>query len=452
MTSLTHSSLSRYFRDRPALHNIITNTSWHYSEKIIRLVLGFFIMVLMARSLGPDTFGLISFALALATLFVPVVRLGLDKIAIREIVQSSNSYSTVLGTSFSLMLLMGIVCYLVLLTIVFQLRPDDATARLIILIISSMLFFQAFDVVSFWYDSQVRSKFYIIPRAIGFIIGSAIKIVLLLTNASSIKIAMAISFEIFLVATLMLFVYNAESRSISNWKLDFNKAKSLLSDSWPLILAALSAILYARIDQVMIGYMIDDATVAYYTVAVRMAEFWYFIPTAIIASVTPALIRSNIQSKELYNRRITLLYELLILLAIIAGLFFTFFGNTIITYFFGIDYVDSARVLTIYIWSGIAVVLGGISGQYLVNENYTKISFYRTLIGAIVNIVLNLVLIPEYGSSGAAVASFISFFVATFSMAVFKKTRSHCVLMLKAFIPVNLVKFLITTNYNGSIK
>jgi len=86
------------------------------------------------------------------------------------------------------------------------------------------------------------------------------------------------------------------------------------------------------------------------------------------------------------------------------------------------------------------VFLGVATGKYLVVENYTKISFFRTLIGAVINIVLNTFLIPKYGIKGAAIATVFSQFIVAFSIILIPKTRFNFVLMVKSFLLISSIK------------
>ena len=137
--------------------------------------------------------------------------------------------------------------------------------------------------------------------------------------------------------------------------------------------------------------------------------------------------------------RIQKLYDILTWLAIAIAVPVTLFSTFIVSLLFGQEYLASAPVLTLYIWAGIPVSLGVASGQYLVNENLTKISFYRTLVGMIVNVILNFILIPIYGIIGSALATLISYSIATFSIGFSKKTYKQLIMMMKSIFLIDLI-------------
>jgi len=249
--------------------------------------------------------------------------------------------------------------------------------------------------------------------------------------------------ESVILAIVLIIMYTKQKLNIFNWKIKFDLAKRLLKDSWPLILSGIAISIYMRIDQVMIKEMVDTKGVGNYAVAVRLSEVWYFIPMAITSSVFPAIINAKKIGEKLYYARLQKLYDLMTWLAVGIALPITFLANDIIRLLFGIQFQDAAGVLRIYIWAGIFVFLGVVSSQYLIAENYTKISFLRTFVGMIVNVILNIILIPKYGINGAAIATLVSFFLATFFIVFIPKTHKQAVLMLKSANLFSLFRYRI---------
>ena len=127
-------------------------------------------------------------------------------------------------------------------------------------------------------------------------------------------------------------------------------------------------------------------------------------------------------------------------IAVAIALPTTFLAPWIIKILYGNAYSPAASVLSIYIWAGVFVFLGVASSQYLMAENYTRISFYRTFIGAIVNVILNIILIPKYTINGAAIATVVSYFVATFFIGLIPKTKKQAILMIKSLILFHIIK------------
>jgi O-antigen/teichoic acid export membrane protein len=193
----------------------------------------------------------------------------------------------------------------------------------------------------------------------------------------------------------------------------------------------------------MVKKLLDDQQVGYYAAAAKLSEAWYFIPMAISTSLFPAIVNAKKVSEKIYQDRMQKLYDLLAWIAIAIAIPVTFFSDMIVKILLGPEYLPSAPVLTIYIWAGVSAFLGVASSQYLINENLTKLSFYRTLIGMIVNVILNFALIPRYGIVGSAVATLISYSLATFSIGISGKTFLQLKMMLKSIFMITAINHIV---------
>lgn len=412
----------------------IGNTSWLFGEKILRMVMGLFVGVWLARYLGPDQFGLFSYAQSFVALFAAVATLGLDGIVVRELIKNKEKRDKLLGTAFYLKL-MGAILVLVLLTVSIFFQSNDPQTNWLIFVIASATIFQSFNVIDFYFQSKVQSKFVALGGTVSLVSSSVIKITLILNDASLISFAFVILFDSFILAISFIYFYLKNKLSIFSWCFDKTYAKSLLKDSWPLILSGLVVSLYMKIDQVMIKNILDNNSVGQYAAAVRLLEVWYFIPVVISSSLFPAIINAKATSKHLYYSRMQNLYNLMAWLAISIAIIVTLLSDWIVHVLYGDEFNQASGVIMIQIWSVIFVFLGVASSKWFIAEGLQKYSFYRSLSGAILNIILNLILIPMYGIEGAAIATLISQIVASYLFNVInKKSRITFFMHSKSFL------------------
>jgi O-antigen/teichoic acid export membrane protein len=179
-----------------------------------------------------------------------------------------------------------------------------------------------------------------------------------------------------------------------------------------------------KIDQVMLKEMLDAKAVGVYAAAVKLCEAWYFVPTAVMVSLFPAVIKARKNSELLYDERVQKLYDLMVWSSVAVALPTTLLADWIILILYGADFQEAVDVMRIYIWAGVFVSLGVASSKWLVAENLQSYSFYLTALGAVLNIVCNFWFIPLYGIKGAALATIISYStVAYFGLGCFRKTR-----------------------------
>ena len=417
------------------------NTSWLLTERIVRLIVNFVIIIYVIRYLGPDEFGLLSYAISFAALFATIATLGLDSIIIRELVKEPEKRDSYLGSVF-MMKIFGSFSSYILIAVTALLTNETSYNLILIFLIAASTLFQSFNVIDFYFQSKVLAKFPVFVQFAVSILTAGIKLLLIQLNAELWLFALVVTLESFLWAAGFIAVYNFQGLKIFNWKFNRGVAVQLIKDAWPLILSGVVIAVYMKIDQVMIKKMLNNQEVGFYAAAVRISEAWYFIPMVITTSLFPAIVNAKKKGEIIYLNRLQKLYDLLAWMAIGIAIPVTIFSETIVELILGNEYISSAEVLTIHIWAGVAVFLGVASSQFLITENLTKLSFYRTFIGMIINIILNFILIPIYGIVGAAVATLISFTLATFSIGVNRKTSPQFKMMFKSIFLITFFLFI----------
>lgn len=426
------SFISTRLDGRHGFQAIISNSGWLLADKALRMGVGLIVGVWMARYLGPEQYGLWNFASAFAALFSALSILGLDSIVVRELVKKPERQNVLLGSAFVLKLMGGSIALLLALVAISLMRSGETLTLWLVGITAAGFIFQSVNVIDYYFQAKVKSKYTVISANAAFVLLTLVKIYLLLTSAPLIAFAWAGLIEIVLTSIFLLIAYKANHLNMRDWQYDGHEMVMLLKESWPLILAGLAVMLYMRVDVVMLQQMVGDREVGIYAAATRLSEIWYFLPSIIVASVSPAIIKSHSLDSDQYIKRLRQLYFIMAWLAIGISLPLSLLSGTIVSILFGSEFAEAGPVLAIHLWASIAVFLGVASSQYLLVENLQKISFYRTLIGLIVNVMLNLMLISNMGAKGAAIATVVSYFVATFSLVFFKSTRAHTVYLLSA--------------------
>ncbi len=423
------------------------NTSWLFFERFLRMGISFVVTIFVVRYLGPKDFGLFSYALSFFWLFASLSTLGLEAITTREIVKYPDRKDEINGTVFFLRLAGSVSAIIIIAATLFLTREETYTA-ILILILSGSFLFQSFSVIEYYFRGIVKAKYNAYALSASVILSSALKVIFILIKAPLIYFVFAVVFEYLALVVGLIAVYHHNKFSIFNWKYSKALASSLLKDSWPLALSGVVVMIYVRIDQIMIKNMMSVEAVGYYSAAVRLCEAWYFIPVTLCNSIFPAIVNAKNVSQEFYNNRMQKLYDLLTWLAIGIAVPVTFLSSQIVELLFGNEFSQAAPVLTIYIWAGVAVFLGVASSQYLINENLTKLSFSRNFIGMILNIILNLILIPKFGIIGSAVATLISYSLIIFSLAFHKRFIVQFRMILKSIFFVTLFQYLINVFNN----
>ena len=419
------------------LKKILSNVSWLFAERILAMAVSFFIGVYVIRYLGVVDFGKLSYGVSFVALFASLAKLGLDSIVVRNLVQEEEATSEILGTAFLLKLIAAVVTVALIAYSAIAFKGEPETYW-ITTIIGLGLVFNSFEVVNFWFQSQVLSKAVAIVRSIQLIISSVSKLCFIALKLPLMAFVWLLLIETIIRALGMVWIYARHSQSIWYWRFKFDRAIALLQDSWPLILSAVMVTIYMKIDQVMLGNMADNRAVGNYAAAVRFSEVWYFVPTAICSSVFPSIIRAKQRSRTEYNTKLQQLYDLMAGMSLLLALIMTFASSTIVSGLLGEGYTEAGNILALHIWAGPFVFLGVARSQWLMAENLTWLSFATTSLGTVTNLLLNFWLIPFYGGVGAAIATVISYAVASyFTCLLYPKMFGTAWMLTKALlIPV----------------
>lgn len=324
-----------------------------------------------------------------------------------------------MGVTFFLRLCAGAITYLAMLGAIFYFRPDEHLVHVLAAIMGVGLILQALDTIDLWFQSQVHSVYVVYAKCSAFIVSSIVKIVLVLIRAPLIDFVTVGALELLLAAIGLLVAYWHSGQRISAWKVNFGIVRRLLSDSWPLLFSGVVFMVYMRIDQVMLGQMVGDHEVGIYSAAVRLAEVWYFIPTAVVSSVFPNIVRAREVDEAEFYGRLQRLYNLLAFMGYAVAIPVTLASGLVISLLFGKNYAAAGPMLALLIWAGLFANLAVARNAYLLVMNWSRVLFGMVLAGALVNVLLNLVLIPRYGGMGAVLASCVAYWVAAHGGGLF---------------------------------
>ena len=422
----------RNFLTSKEFRKYFANTSWLLGERVLRMVISLFVGIYVARYLGPERFGLLSYSVSFVWLFSSLASFGLNNILVRELVQSPEQRNNLLGTVFWLKVF-GTFVMATAIALALQFFEDEQQTYWMIFIIALGYLFQTTNVIELYFQAQVQSKFIVRAQVAQMLITSLFKIYLIYIQAELIWFAFALMLDQAVAAALFLIVYCWKINFFPFFTFHWKRAKKLMDGALPLIFSGMMVLLYMKIDQVMLKEMLNAKAVGVYAAAVKLCEAWYFIPSAIMASLFPAIIESRKESEEYYENRVQKLYEMMVWGSLLVAIPTSFLADWFIQVLYGAIFQEAAIVLKIYIWTFVFVSLGVASSHWLVAENLEKYALLRSLLGAIINITLNWYMIPIYGITGAAYATLITqLFVSYLFFGLSKHTRNSFMLSTRA--------------------
>ncbi len=419
----------------PGLRRILGNMGWLMVDRVIRMGMGLFVGVWVARYLGPAQFGSLNFAAAFVALFGSVTTLGLDGIVVREVLQKAEDTCEILGTTLALRGGAGLVAMAASIGTLALIQRHDRMALLLVSILSLTLVFQALDTIDVFFQSQVRSKITVWAKNAAFLLFVVVRVYLVIAKAPLWTFAVAMTGEVALGAAGLVLGYRLSGGRLSSWRSSKKRATELLKQSWPVIFSAMAVMVYMRLDMVMLKMMQGDFAVGLYAAATRISEVWYFIPMAIVSSVSPAIMRAK-DDPALFYGRLRKLFSLMTLSACVIGSIVALASNAIVRILYSSGYRGAGPVLAVHVWASVFVFLGVAQSPFDVTKSLFKLSLYRIVAGAVINVVMNLYLIPRYSAMGAAIATVVSYAISgVFSNVFSTQTRPIFYMQMRSFIP-----------------
>jgi O-antigen/teichoic acid export membrane protein len=408
----SHGGFRRYF----------ANTGWMFFGQMFSLLVSFFIGAWLARYLGPQNFGVLSFSMSFAGLFAFIASLGIDGILSRELVKFPEKQNELMGTSLGLKLIGGSVAFLLSISAAFFFEHDPLI-RLLIILFSLSFILQAIGVINTFFQANVWAKKVIKVQLLAMGLSSVFKILAIIFGLSVTWITLIYVLDGVWGGWGLIVAYRKNGLRIREWKFNWKLALEILTDAWPLMLSGAAMSVYMKIDQVMIGNMLGETKVGLYAAAVKISEIWYFIPVIICTSLFPAIVNAKMSDKASYKKRLHDLYWLMFFLATALAVPISILAKPIVALIFGIRYLPAAGALQIHIWAGLGVFWGVALNQYLLSENRTLVNLVLTLSSAVLNVILNLYLIRSWGINGAAMATLISYLFVPVSFFTYNSIR-----------------------------
>lgn len=391
----------------PNRRKVVKNVYWAVLGKVVNIVSGLLVGILVARYLGPDKFGLMNYVISYVTLFSILASFGLDGVEIRELSKTYAVKEVILGSAFAIRLLFAVVTvFLVLLTLL--IFESDRFTVIMVMIYSMSLILSTVNVIRNYFTSIILNEYVVKTEILRTVIGSGIKVLLLVNHCSLAWFIVANTFDFVLIGGGYLYSYQQKEGSVRSWKFDARIAWMLIRESFPLLLSGTAIIIYQKIDAVMIRNMMNNAAVGQFSVASKITELAVFVPMVVAQTVTPLLVQAHQEDPIRYHEKRQMFMDLMVWSAVAMALVMSVSAAPAIHLLYGEKYLKAIPVLQIMAWKAVFMALFAGSGQLIIIENLQRYAAVRNIIGCVVSVGLNLLLIPVWGIVGSAVATVIT--------------------------------------------
>lgn len=414
---------------------VINNAFWIIGCRIVQAVLALLVNMMTARYLGPANYGLINYAAALVTFFTPIMRLGLDGVLVQEIITDIEKEGEKLGTAIVLNLLSGCACIASIMMFVSVANPFEKDTLIVCFLYSSILIFNAFDIIQYWFQAKLISKYTSIAMLLSYIVMTCYQIYILAMSKGVYWFAVSKSIEFLLIDIILYLLYKKKGKN----KLVFsgNVAKEMFSKSKYYIISNMMVVVFAQTDRIMLKTMMGDEATGYYSAAVSCATMTSFVFAAIVDSARPSVLESYGANRESFERKMKNLYCVVIYAALIQSIVITLLSPFIINLIYGDGYVMATNVLKIVVWYTTFSYIGTVRNVWILANNKQKLLVRVNVSGALANVCLNFLMIPRFGMEGAAIASLLTqFFTNVLTGFWFADLKENNFLLFRSLNPI----------------
>lgn len=436
------------FENDDRLNKYIKNTGWMVGSNFAATFFIGIAAILVARYLGPEKFGKFSYWIAIVSLVQPLIEIASSSIVTRAFTLKKYSTGQILGSALLLRFIGSFVAFIAAY-IYFSIVDGGEIGGIIIAL---GLLLCPFEIIEGYYLATVNAKISSLSMLIGKGLSALIKILFIYLGLELGWFVIAQSLTLALPPIVLLLIFiSRDFKLFTKIGISIPLFKELFNLSFPLIFSGLFALIYLNIDQVFIEKMLGEYDLGIYSVSVKLSTMIYFIPVMVGRSFLPGFIKTKEQSEKLFLDRIYNFSFLLVSSGLIFALSLMVTGRWLVVNLFGNEYLEAIPLFKVHVISLVFIFVIQIKNIWVVVYKNTWINLASNIIGAVVNIVLNLLLIPRIGLMGAAWATIISYFVSSLgSSAFFKESRSLFFIQFKAlFIFPFLYDYYIKINLRG---
>lgn len=387
-------------------------------ESLLRLGVTAVISFWIARQLGPEQFGILNFASAFVAIMLSAAAMGMDTPLILKLTTIQQP-GALLGTALAVRAVTGLLMLGIAAAIALALKGNDTLALTVVLIVCLSIPASIPHALDYLFMARTDALRPALARLAGTLGACIAKLACLLLGLGVVALACTVLLEALLVSLGFILAWGWYARSFNPGQLTIDRqiVTPLLRESLPYLYSAIAVVAYMKIDVVMLGYLSSNAETGIYSLTQKLSEVLYIVPVVLIDSAYPTLARRFLDSGE--TRHGQLLFDLAFGGALLATLTALAVAAPVIATLFGDAYRPSAEIFHLHAWSCLAIALNTARHRWLAVVGLQRHAPTVTIIGLLLNVAMNLVLIPRLGAYGAAIATVVSYFVSGYLTSLF---------------------------------
>jgi O-antigen/teichoic acid export membrane protein len=386
---------------------IVKNTTVLLISQVLSFLLAFFYTIYYANYLGAAGFGILSAAIALAGILTIFTDLGLSALTVREVARDKALASKYMGNTTIIKLIFSAITFLATFIIV-QLFVHDQQSAIVIYIITIAFILNVISgTFSAVFQAYEEMEYQSVATVLNSILMFAAVYIAIFYNANIMAFAM-----IYLIINFIILLFNV---IICLWKfvvpkfeVDFQFWKALIMEAYPLAIASIFALIAFKIDTIMLAFISGDVATGLYSAAYKLLEALMFVPSVYATALLPVFSKFHVSSQDSLQFSYYKSFKYLSMLGIPIAVGTTLLADQIITFIYRNGYTEATVILQILIWAIPIIFVSYVLGASITSINRQHETVRISFLCMLLNVGLNLLLIPTYGYLGAAIVTVIT--------------------------------------------
>jgi O-antigen/teichoic acid export membrane protein len=386
------------------IQKLAKNAGLLFISQIITYILAFFYVIYIARYLGAEGFGVLSFALAFTGIFAVFIDLGLSTLTVREVAKDKSLTKKYINNTLLIKIILSILTFLFIVLTLNLLKYPGSTLNIVYIISLSVIFGSFSQTVYSIFQAYEKMEYQSLGNTLNSILMLIGVILLIQQNVGVLEFAL-----LYVMVSFVIMIYNF---IVCIWKfvipkldLDLKFWKKLILNAIPLGLISIFIILFVKVDTIMLSKMAGDIAVGWYNAAVNLVQSLSFITGALMAAIFPVFSKFNESSKDSFNKLYEKSFQYLLIIILPIGIGTSLLADKFILLIYGVAYVNSIIALQILIWWYVLGSMSWLIGTVLNSTNRQKVFVMSSAFCLIFNIIANLFLIPILSYVGASIVT-----------------------------------------------
>lgn len=370
-------------------------------EKLIRVILGVYVLKQLSNYLGPEDFGLYSFVETFLLTMYGLSLFGMDIVIVRKIKKNLNLSSNITNGFFSL-LVISIIFFIISFLIAFLFFEDK---KHYLFVVTFVILLNPLLISEYYFVSKNLIRISSVIKMVSFIVKSFLILIFVFYNLDLIFFICLFVLDFFLYSVISFICFRIYYTNFS-LVFDLNIIYQTIKSAVHVFIFSLGALLFFKIDIIMIEILLDDFNLGIYSASMKIIMFMYFIPLILSNTLFPKIL--EISKTDIFTSSISKIYRISFYSSLAVFLLIFIFSESIILSIYGYPFEKSVDILKILSFNIVLISIGTIYQKVLFSINHDKSLLIRFLISLMVNICLNYFLIRVYNVKGAAYASILS--------------------------------------------